>query len=116
MFGHDATLELNCAGAEHINLRDFDPRKHRLVLFDEAPVSLILAQRKLFQAPPLWIDLGSSATAQYVYKVWVNDAVFVVCSNSWWATCQRLGPSDYNWIRENQVYVYVTEPLWVQSP
>ena len=111
LFGHEATLELNCASAEHINLRDFDTRKHRLVLFDAAPVALVLAQRTLFQAPPLWIDLGASATAQYVYKVWVNDAIFVVCSNSWWVSCQELSATESNWITENQVYVYATEPL-----
>ena len=61
------------------------------------------------------MDLGSSATAQYVYKVWVNDAVFVICSNSWWASREKLTWSDYNWIVENEVYVYVTEPLWRDS-
>ena len=113
--GLHATLELNCANAEHINLRDFDAMKHRVVLFDEAPVSLVLAQRKLFQAPPLWIDLGASATAQYVYKVWVNDAVLVICSNSWWAERSKLSWSDHNWITENEVYVYVQDPLWLDS-
>ena len=106
---------MNCADAQHVNLRDFDPVKHRLELFDEAPVSLVLAQRKLFQAPPLFIDLGSSATAQYVYKVWVKDAVFVICSSSWWASREKLTWSDCNWITENEVYVYVTEPLWMDS-
>ena len=74
----------------------------------------MLANRKLFQAPPLWVDLGTHATAQYVYNVWVSDAVLVVCSNSWWPACKRLFPSDWNWIETNQVCVYATAPLWME--
>ena len=111
-FGGKATLELNCSDVQHVNLRDFEPLEHRAILWDEAPVKLILGQRKLFQCPPAWVDLGASATANYVYKVWVNDALMVICSNKWASQLAHLPTADHNWVAANQVYVHVTEPLW----
>ena len=110
--GATATLELNCAVSEHVNLRDFEPLSHRCILWDEASVGLVLAQRKLFQAPAAWVDLGASATANYVYRVWVNDAVMVVCSNKWAVQLALCKKHDADWILANQEYVHVSEPLW----
>ena len=95
-----------------MNLRGFEPDVHRAILWDEAPVALILAQRKLFQCPPTWVDLGSSATANYIYKVWVNDTLMVICSNKWSVQLGQLPIADHEWVLANQVYVHVTAPLW----
>ena len=73
LYGEDNTLELNCAGVHAVNLRDFRPLGHKLILWDEATPGRVLANWKLFQWPPCWIDLGHSATASLVYKVWVNE-------------------------------------------
>ena len=115
LLGATATLELNCAVSEHVNLRDFDPLSHRCILWGEASVGLVLGQRKLFQAPAAWVDLGSSATANYVYRVWVNDAVMVVCSNKWAVQLALCKKHDADWILANQEYVHVSEPLWETS-
>ena len=38
LYGAEATLEVNCAGASHPPLRNFDAKTHRCIIFDEAPV------------------------------------------------------------------------------
>ena len=115
LFGPDKTLELNCAGIGAINLRDYRPLDHKVVLCDEASPSLVLANRKLFQCPPCWIDLGHSATGSLVYKVWINDSLFVIATNRWMSALDELVQEDREWLQANQVYIHVTEPLWVEE-
>ena len=110
-----ATLELNCASCGLCpDLRRHDPQRHKVILFDEASPQMVLANRKLFQAPACWVDLGHSPTGRDVYRVFLNDSVLVVASNSWLATCWELPlESDREWLRANAVVVTVSEPLWV---
>ena len=65
--------------------------------------------------PPCWIDLGHSATGTLVCKVWVNDALFVIATNRWAAALEELVKEDRESLQANQVYVHVTQPLWVQE-
>ena len=113
--GTARTLELNCAGIVTVNLRDFKPLEHKLIMWDEASPDLVLANRKLFQCPPCWIDLGHSATATLVYKVWVNDALFVVACNRWASALEDLAQEDRDWLLANQLYVHVSQPLWAEE-
>ena len=115
LFGSDKTLELNCAGVVAVNLRDYRPLEHKVVLWDEASPALVLGNRKLFQCPPCWIDLGHSATGSLVYKVWVNEAVFVIATNRWASALEELVREDREWLQANQVYVHVTQPLWLDD-
>ena len=114
LFGPDKTLELNCAGIGAVNLRDFKPLEHKVVLWDEASPELVLGNRKLFQCPPCWIDLGHSATGSFVYKVWVNEALFVIVTNRWASALEELVREDRGWVQANQVRVHVTQPLWLE--
>ena len=52
LYGALQTLELNCAGLVAVNLRDYKPFEHKVVLWDEASPELVLTNRKLFQCPP----------------------------------------------------------------
>ena len=115
LFGPDKTLELNCAGVVAVNLRDYRPLEHKVVLWDEASPELVLANRKLFQCPPCWIDLGHSATGTLVYKVWVNEALFVIATNRWASALEELVKEDMEWVQANQVHVHVTQPLWLEE-
>ena len=40
---------LNCARLVAVNLRDYKPFEHKVVLWDEASPELVLTNRKLFQ-------------------------------------------------------------------
>jgi len=114
LLGASRTLELNCAGCRWPDLRGFRPELHRAVLFDEASPEMVCAQRKLFQCPPVLIDLGHSPTGQSGYRVWLNDAVLIVCSNGWREALAALPEeSDRQWIEANQVFVMIHHRLFV---
>jgi len=113
--GPSRTLELNCANCgTSPDLRQHCALTHKVVLFDEAPASLVAANRKLFQAPCCWVDLGHSPTGRDVYRVFLNDSLLVVCSNGWSRQCmQALAPDDREWLVANSVYVVVDEPMFL---
>ena len=116
MFGPRCMLELNAAGLEKPpSLRGFQWEQHKLVLFDEASVKMVLGSRKLFQAPACWVDLGHSPTGRDVYRVFMADAVIVVASNKWSHEVHGLNGSDREWIQSNQVLVNITEPLFLPN-
>jgi hypothetical protein len=85
-------------------------------LFDEASVQMVLKNRKLFQAPNALVTLGTSPTNRDAYSVCLNDTLLVICSNSWKLQVSLTPSVDAEWIRKNQVYVDVSEPLWVDAP
>ena len=117
LFGADALLELNAANCGRSpDLRQFNAIKHKVVLFDEAPVELVLENRKLFQAPACWIDLGHSPTGMSVYRVFLNDACLVIASNRWQEQLQALASlSDRHWIEANQVLVVIKEKMFLEQ-
>ena len=109
-----AILELNCASCVDPPLADFNARKHKLVLMDEGTVEMVLRNRKLFQCPNARVQLGTSATNCFSYSVYLNDCMLVVCSNSWAVQLSRTLAEGAKWIEANQIYVHVSEPLWVK--
>ena len=115
LFGSQHVLELNAAGMLHPCLRQFNPDVHRCILWDEAEVALIAQNRKLFQCPAAFVELGFSPTGAFAYSVMVNKAVMVVCSNRWDEQLQLLDEGDRDWILGNSVIVHVDEPLWVME-
>jgi hypothetical protein len=109
-------VDVNCSGVLDPPLRSFDMRAHSLILFDEASVQMVLKNRKLFQAPNALVTLGTSPTNRDAYSVYLNDTLLVICSNSWTLQVSLTPSVDAEWIRKNQVYVDVSEPLWVDAP
>jgi hypothetical protein len=111
--GPESTLEVNCASAGiEPDLRDFTPGVHEAILFDEARCCMVLAQKKLFQAPPAPVQMGNSRTNCHGYSVWVHGVKLIVASNSWHLELQEVSDGDRRWLEENSVYVLVTQPLW----
>ena len=50
-----------------------------------------------------------------MYKVWVNDALFVIATNRWAAALEELVKEDREWLQANQVYAHAAQPLWVED-
>ena len=95
LFAVGSVLELNCAGLQHVCLQDFHALRHRCILWDECSPGLVSANRKLFQHPACWLDMGHSPTGQHVIKVWLNDAC-----------------SDYSIARRVLTDYHPLEPEW----
>ena len=111
-----AFLELNCAGAGEVFLKDFTWGKHELIIFDEITPKMVLAQRKVFQAGNSSVQLGSSATNCHIYTVHVHRVKMVLCTNNWRTEEAVMSLQDVQWLEANSVVVNVQTPLWVQPP
>ena len=112
LFPLGAVLELNCAGVQYVCLPGFDAHVHRCLLWDEAGPKLVANNRKVFQHPACWVDLGHSPTAQHVVRIVLNDCCSVIATNSWHSELAKLPAEDQNWLAANVVVFDVQKPLW----
>ncbi len=113
--GEEHTLELNCCNSEEPDLRQYQERRHRAIIFDEASPRMVAAQRKLFQGPAVAVELSSTKTHMFAYKVWVWRTKMIICSNSWTSVLQELKEDDQTWLRANSVHYMCTEKLWEED-
>ena len=116
LFSFGAVFELNCAGMKHIVLTGFRAQKHQCIFWDELPVEVVVHNRKVFQHPACWVDLGHSPTGSHVARFWLNDAVSIVATNKWGEDLQGLKSySDRCWVEANSVVLEVKEPMWLAT-
>ena len=111
--GDQATFEVNCANCIEPDLREFNPSKHKATVFDEAPASLVLRHKKLFQGGVEEVAMSSSATNMYSYAVWVYGCILIVTSNHWAQDLEDLSEEDAGWLRGNSIVVFCSERLYV---
>lgn len=112
--GTHGVLEVDCAGKEHPDLRDFDQGKHDTVIFDECSASAVLLNKKLFQASAAMVSLGASATNMHCYHIWAHGLRLIVTSNRWSMEIRALPADDHGWLVANAVHLVVAEPLFEQ--
>ena len=99
--------ECNCACSEDPDLRGFDPLQHQTILFDEGTPSMVIRQKKLFQAPPGFVSMGNSVTNCHAYTVMVSGTKMVVCSNAWTSLLNKETDEDKAWLIHNSVHLNV---------
>ena len=104
----DKVLEVNCASCPEPEIREFKALHHQVILFDEASPQMIIQQKKLFQAPPCFVELGCSTTNCHSYKVLVSGTRLVICSNGWSEAVARMSlEADKSWLADNSFVVNV---------
>ena len=109
----DEILELSCSGGVPVDFRSFKRHKHKLVLFDEIEAQQVLALRKAFQAGASPVQMGQSQTGMYTYTVFLYRVMFVLCSNTWTESLNKLKPGDVSWIEANQIYIKIDKHLFL---
>ena len=111
-----ALFHCDCASAVEPDLREYSADRSDSILFDEASVDLVLRCKRLFQAPPIEVCLGMSATNCMAYKVNVYRKRLTIASNRWSLEVAAAKKCDADWISDNSVHIKVERPLWVQPP
>ena len=112
----DVVFEVNCANCKEPDLRGFRPLYHKLILYDEATPQMVLAQKKLFQSPPVRVMLGQSTTNCHAYSVFVSGIGMMVCSNTWTEQLQLLSDRDKSWLEDNSMVADIgRERLWIPN-
>ncbi len=107
------SLELNMASCDEPDLRQYSWDTHDLILLDECSAKTILAQKKLMQAGPCWLNMGNSKTNAYAYSVWLHAKLFVVCTNRWELELETLSAPDADWLQDNSLVIRIDSPLYV---
>ena len=112
------TLDLNCATVqEEPPLRNYNPLDYDAILLDEASAALIVRNKKLMQGPPVPVDLGSTQSNMYTYKVYVYKKKLIVSTNKWREQVESLPDvDDRKWLAANAIVVDVKEPLFIRPP
>ena len=104
----DRVFETNCACCPEPDLREFRSLFHDTILFDEAAPEMVISQKKLFQGPPCFVELGCSSTNCHSYKVLVSGTRLVICSNGWTEALEMMPKeSDRQWPVDNSFVVNV---------
>ena len=75
---------------------------------------MVIACKRLFQAPAALVQMAASNTNCFGYSVCLHGVLLVVCSNKWTKELEELAAEDRAWLELNSVYVQVREPLWVE--
>ena len=86
--------------------------EHKAILWDEASPTLVAENRKVFQHPACWVDMGHSPTGQHLFRVFLNDACSIIATNSWESQLEEMSEEDRDWLAANVVMFKVTRPLW----
>ena len=103
-------FETNCAACPEPELRDFRALYHQAILFDEASPTMVLRQRKLFQAPACFVELGCSVTNCHAYRVCVGGIRLIICSNGWTEAVAALeSQADQDWLNHNSIVLDVKD-------
>jgi hypothetical protein len=67
---------------------------------------------KLLQAPLRPIDMGTSATNMYAFKVYVGGKRMILAANDWTLRLGKLSYEDVEWILSNSFHLLVDRPMW----
>ena len=113
----DKVFYVNAAAGNEPDLRGYDYLKHRIILYDEASPQMVIKQKLLFQAPPVWVKLGQSTTNCHSYDVFVSGVKMIICTNKWAEEKSQMCQEDQDWLDENSYYFNTgNEPLYVRTP
>ena len=105
-------LEVDCSNAESPDLKEYQPKQHTAVLFDEASAKMVIRYKKLFQSGAFWVTCCGSSTNMFSYKVWVHRKMLIVSSNKWSFEVDAMPKTDADWLSANSVVVKVDSPLF----
>ena len=94
-------------------MHGFDPRLHCCVVLDEPSRELVDACKVFLQTSVDGTEMYQSPTQRFTRWIWLYHTAIVVCTNEWVKSVEQ--DASARWIRENQVHVHVTAPLW-QEP
>jgi len=103
--------------AEEPDLREYDgPPFHYNILFDEASPKLVINKKDLFQSPKHDVDMGTSSTNCYAYKVHVWGVRMIICTNKWHEQVRELPEQDQQWLAKNVIVYDVQGSLFTDEP
>ena len=116
LFGVDHTLVLDCQQVEEPNLRRFDRRVHKAIVFDEISPLCVAKNKVMFQASIEGVDCGQTKTSIYAYWRFLYGVPLIVCTNEWIDALPDEQRGEHgkaiDWLVKNQVHVAIAADAW----
>ena len=110
LYGCPQTYVAQCQGVTQPSLAGFDPRRDRCIVLDEPSPDLVDSCKVFLQASLEGSELYQSPTQRFTRWVWVYAVPIIICTNDW--IHEKDNSPLARWIRENQVFVNVTSPMF----
>ena len=116
LFGVDRTLVLNCQNVDEPNLRPFERRDHRAIVFDEISPLTVVKNKVLSQAGIEGVECGQSRTSIYSYWRFLYAIPLIISTNEWVDNFRQDQLEEHakavDWLLKNQALVVVDRPVW----
>ena len=112
LYGEAKTVLIDCSGGQEPDGRGYDFFTHQCIIFDEMPLRSVIKHKRLLQAPCKAVNLGSSTTQMYAYKMFVAGKAMIVTTNHFEEEFCKLSPTEKKWIVKNMVYYKVDTHLY----
>ena len=112
LFGFEHTLVVQCQNVDVPNLQAFRRSKHKAVIYDECPSTLIVKHKALFQGNTDGALLGQSTCNEYAYWVFLYGVAQIICCNDWLAGIKE-GTQEMDWLLANSIVYEVNEKTYV---
>ena len=112
--GDEYFFQADCSGQEHPNVKGLSWWRHRIALFDECSVKVVLKNKRLFQGSHYGGSVGNSSTNMYQQTVNTWGVGIIVATNNWAYEISKQRPDDIEWLWSNCYYVNEQDKLYVE--
>lgn len=109
-FAPGEVLALNCQDISEPNMKEYNRKKHKCILFEEASWELVHNNKLLFQAGPYNVTCGRSATNCMAYEVFVYMVPMVICTNDFFG---KIDPQSSKYVDSNVLYMPLQEKCYL---
>jgi hypothetical protein len=105
IFGHQASVKVNCQGLPVgviPSIREFDRSEHKCIIWDECRYDQVLGNKEVMMSSANPIVLQQSQCNQHSFTKWLYMTAHVLCSNHFPTTvAEGLTPEEADWLSGN---------------
>ena len=112
--GDEYFFQADCSGQNYPNVKGLSFWRHRIALFDECSVKVVLQNKRLFQGSHYGGSVGNTASNMYQQTINTWGVGIIVASNNWAYEISKQRPDDIEWLWSNCYYVNEQHKLFVE--
>jgi hypothetical protein len=109
-FAAGEVLALNCQDITEPNVKEYNRRKHKCIVFEEASWEIVYNNKLLFQGGPNTVTCAQSKTNCMVYDAFVYMSPMVICTNDFYGD---IDDKKFNYVSQNVFYLALTDKCYV---
>ena len=113
-FGAPRTLVVNCQDVKEPPLRHYSKNQelYDAIVLEEANWQLVHRNKMLFQSTNSAVDMASSATNCFGYRLRVHCVPMFILSNEFYSGIDKQAPEKLEYLQKNVEYWRIDSPLY----